>query len=159
DTRTGLTTQDLDVARRLRYADTPGVCVANNTDDQTFDSQADEIYNLGRGKTTNNSTMQNRGRPQLLDMIGERLPNQVVAEVVTPPVDSVMKVAIVGRRNVGKSTFVNTLAHAERMIVSEVAGTTRDSVDVRFELDGKQFIAIDTPGLKRTKSLATDVEF
>ena len=70
-----------------------------------------------------------------------------------------MKVAIVGRRNVGKSTFVNTLAQAERMIVSEVPGTTRDSVDVRFELDGKSFIAIDTPGLRRSKSITTDVDF
>jgi GTP-binding protein len=65
----------------------------------------------------------------------------------------------VGRRNVGKSTFVNTLAHAERMIVSEVPGTTRDSVDVRFELDGKAFTAIDTPGLKRGRSIANDVEY
>ncbi len=65
-----------------------------------------------------------------------------------------MKVAIVGRRNTGKSTFVNTLAQAERMIVSEVPGTTRDSVDVRFELDGKTFIAIDTAGVRRTKSIA-----
>ncbi len=70
-----------------------------------------------------------------------------------------MKVAIVGRRNVGKSTFVNTLADAERMIVSEVPGTTRDSVDVRFELDGKAFIAIDTPGLRRAKSVRTDIDF
>ncbi len=70
-----------------------------------------------------------------------------------------MKVAIVGRRNVGKSTFVNTLAQAERMIVSEVPGTTRDSVDVRFELDGKAFMAIDTPGLKRARSIGTDIEF
>ena len=70
-----------------------------------------------------------------------------------------MKVAIVGRRNVGKSTFINTLAQAERMIVSEVPGTTRDSVDVRFELDGKPFIAIDTPGLRRTKSITTDIDF
>ena len=60
-----------------------------------------------------------------------------------------MKVAIVGRRNTGKSTFINTLSQTERMIVSEIPGTTRDSVDVRFELDGKSFIAIDTPGLKR----------
>jgi GTP-binding protein len=73
--------------------------------------------------------------------------------------EPVMKVAIVGRRNVGKSTFVNTLVNAERMITSEVAGTTRDSVDVRFELDGKSFVAIDTPGLRRTKSIANDVEF
>ena len=77
----------------------------------------------------------------------------------SPPDEPEMKVAIVGRRNVGKSTFVNTLAQAERMIVSEVPGTTRDSVDVRFELDGKTFMAIDTPGLKRTRSIATDVDF
>ena len=70
-----------------------------------------------------------------------------------------MKVAIVGRRNTGKSTFVNTLSEAERMIVSEVPGTTRDSVDVRFELDGKTFVAIDTPGLKRQKSIASDIDF
>src|SRR5690606_10809031 len=73
--------------------------------------------------------------------------------------EAVMKVAIVGRRNVGKSTFVNTLAKAERMIVSEVPGTTRDSVDVRFDLDQKSFIAIDTPGLTRSRSIKTDVEF
>ena len=70
-----------------------------------------------------------------------------------------MKIAMVGRRNTGKSTLVNTLAQAERMIVSEVPGTTRDSVDVRFEMDGKAFIAIDTPGFRRGKSFATDVDF
>ena len=67
-------------------------------------------------------------------------------------------VFLLGALNTGKSTFVNTLASADRMIVSEVAGTTRDSVDVRFELDGKAFIAIDTPGLKRSKSVKTDAE-
>src|SRR4029079_5003177 len=92
---------------------------------------------------------------ELLKMIVERLP----AEKDLPPEDPTMKVAIVGRRNVGKSTFVNTLARAERMIVSEVPGTTRDSVDVRFELDGKTFVAIDTPGLKRMKSVRTDIDF
>ena len=76
-----------------------------------------------------------------------------------PPEEPVMKVAIVGRRNTGKSTFVNTLAKAERMIVSEVPGTTRDSVDVRFELDGKTFIAIDTAGVRRHKSIRTDIDF
>jgi GTP-binding protein len=70
-----------------------------------------------------------------------------------------MKVAIVGQRNVGKSTFVNTMAQADRMIVSEVPGTTRDSVDVHFEMDGKIFVAIDTPGLRRAKSIASDIEF
>jgi GTP-binding protein len=66
---------------------------------------------------------------------------------------------MVGRRNVGKSTFVNSLAHEERVITSPVAGTTRDSVDVRFEVDGRSFLAIDTPGLRRTKSRTTDIDF
>jgi GTP-binding protein len=70
-----------------------------------------------------------------------------------------MKVAIVGRRNVGKSTFINALAGSERMIVSEVPGTTRDSVDVRFEMDGQPFLAIDTPGVRKRKSVRKDVEF
>jgi GTP-binding protein len=60
---------------------------------------------------------------------------------------------------VGKSTFINALANAERVIVSEIPGTTRDSVDVRFELDGKSFVAIDTPGVRKRKSLANDIEF
>ena len=69
------------------------------------------------------------------------------------------KLAIVGRRNTGKSTFINALAQSERMIVSEVPGTTRDSVDVRFERDGKVFIAIDTAGVRRKSTTKTDIEF
>jgi GTP-binding protein len=92
-----------------------------------------------------------------MDLILERLPPKSDISHVVKTAE--MKMAIVGRRNTGKSTFVNTLAQAERMIVSEVPGTTRDSVDVRFELDGKQFVAIDTPGLKRTKSIRTDIDF
>jgi len=160
DTRAGLMGLDQEVARRLRYVDVPVICVANKADDSTFDTQADEFYKLGRGKLILASTMQNRGRQQLLDMIAERLPkvddHQQHEQHIEEPT---MKVAIVGRRNVGKSTFVNTLAQAERMITSEVAGTTRDSVDVRFELDGKSFVAIDTPGLRRNKSITTDVDF
>src|SRR6185312_10839050 len=103
------------------------------------------------------SAKENRGRQELLDLIVERLPPE--SALTPPPEEAIMKVAIVGRRNTGKSTFVNTLANAERMITSEVPGTTRDSVDVRFELDGKAFIAIDTPGLRRTKSISTDIDF
>ncbi|MCL5460083.1 50S ribosome-binding GTPase, partial [Loigolactobacillus coryniformis] len=69
------------------------------------------------------------------------------------------KIAIVGKRNVGKSTFINSLTESERMIVSEVAGTTRDSVDVRFERDGKTFIAIDTAGVRKKYTLANSIEF
>ncbi len=92
-------------------------------------------------------------------MIVERLPKDDGRPPRRDAEEPTMKVAIVGRRNVGKSTFVNTLAQAERMIVSEVPGTTRDSVDVRFELDGKSFMAIDTPGLKRTKSSSHRLDF
>ncbi len=158
DTRTGLLPLDQVVAQRLRYVKQPIICVANKADDHVLDSQADEFYRLGRGKLIRTSAHQNRGREQLLDMIAERLPdpqNGHAAEMNEPA----MKVAIVGRRNTGKSTLINTLAGAERMIVSEVPGTTRDSVDVRFEMDGKSFVAIDTPGLRRGKSVRTDIDF
>ncbi len=156
DTRAGLTPLDQDVARRLRYVDVPVICVANKTDAATLDSQADEFYKLGRGKLMKVSTRENRGKQELLDMILERLPQESLAEA---PPDPVMKVAIVGRQNTGKSTFINSLARAQRMIVSEVPGTTRDSVDVRFELDGKAFVAIDTPGMRRNKGVLDDIDF
>ncbi len=104
------------------------------------------------------STKQNRNRSILLNRIVDTLPELAEGAEDDRDAEPTMKVAIVGRRNVGKSTFVNTLAKAERMIVSEVPGTTRDSVDVRFELDGKAFIAIDTPGLRKGKS-QRDIDF
>jgi GTP-binding protein len=157
DTRTGLVPLDEEVARRLRYIDKPIILVANKADAESLDSQADEFYKLGRGKIIKVSTQQNRHQEELLRMILQRLPplTQEEEDIEEP----VMKMAIVGRRNTGKSTFVNTAARAERCIVSEVPGTTRDSVDVRFELDGKTFMAIDTPGLKRSKSVKTDIDF
>ncbi len=158
DAREGLMPMDQEVSKRLRYTDAPVICVANKADDPTIDPGADDFYKLGRGKLLCTSTTQNRNKQELLDLILERLP-PALAEDTEPPADADMKVAIVGRRNVGKSTFVNTLAQAERMIVSEVPGTTRDSVDVRFELDGKKFVAIDTPGLKRGRSISSDLEF
>jgi len=157
DTQAGRLPLDDQVARRLRYVDTPVICVANKTDGPSLDSQADEFYRLGRGKLVRCSTTANRHRQELLDLIIQRLPDVEGGDSAPP--EAVMKVAIVGRRNVGKSTFVNTLAKARRMIVSEVPGTTRDSVDVRFELDGKVFLAIDTPGLRRQGSIRTDVDF
>jgi GTP-binding protein len=157
DTREGLVPLDDDVAKRLRYINVPILCVANKTDTPALSSQADEFYRLGR-KVIQVSAKEGRGKDELLEAIHERLPPATDEDEPPPPAD-VMKVAIVGRRNTGKSTLVNTLAQAERMIVSEVPGTTRDSVDVRFELDGKAFIAIDTPGFRRAKSVATDIDF
>jgi GTP-binding protein len=145
------------VARRLRYATAPVLCVANKTDHEGLQGQADEFYRFGR-KIVAVSTTQHRGKRPLLDAILERLPSTTDEEQELLG-DPEMRVAMVGRRNTGKSTLVNTLAQSDRMIVSEVPGTTRDSVDVRFEMDGKAFIAIDTPGLRRRKSVKTDVDF
>ncbi len=156
DTKTGILPLDGEVARRLRYIDKPTLCVANKTDGPTQDTEADQFYKLGRGKLVRVSTKANRNRDMLLEMIVSRLPEPKTMEAVEEPE---MKAAIVGRRNVGKSTFVNSLVNAERMIVSEVPGTTRDSVDVRFELDGKSFIAIDTPGMRRTVSVRSNIDF
>lgn len=156
DARSGLAPQDYRVVERVRRLPVPVLGVVNKTDDATFDSQTAEFYKLGFDRLILVSTLQNRNRQELLDAIVAALPPQTGPVGTEQPV---MKVAIVGRRNVGKSTFVNTLAHEERCIVSEVPGTTRDSVDVRFELDGKSFVAIDTPGLRRRKSVSTDIDF
>ena len=156
DCRDGQVPLDDEVAKRLRYVTAPVFVVANKADTPVLETQADEFYRLGR-KIVRVSAMENRGKSDLLDAIYERLPEPSPED--EPPEEPLMKLAIVGRRNVGKSTLVNTLAQAERMIVSEVPGTTRDSVDVRFELDGKAFMAIDTPGFRRNKSISTDVEF
>ncbi|MCH7752667.1 MAG: ribosome biogenesis GTPase Der [Planctomycetes bacterium] len=152
DTRAGLVPLDEEVARRLRHVDVPVICVANKSDDRKLDDLAADFYRLGRGKIIPVSTQQNRNRAVLLNIVLERLPPEESSEKEAAEAQPEMKVAIVGRRNVGKSTFVNTLAQAQRMIVSEVPGTTRDSVDVRFDLDGKAFVAIDTPGIRRPQS-------
>jgi GTP-binding protein len=157
DARTGISPADEDIGRRLQYLDKPIILVVNKTDNEALDIQADEFYKLGRGRMMKVSTRENRGKRELLDAIHAKLPLFKLFEDV--PEEPVMKVAIVGRRNTGKSTFVNTLAKAERMIVSEIPGTTRDSVDVRFELDGKTFIAIDTAGVRRHRSIRTDIDF
>jgi GTP-binding protein len=155
DLRDGIAPLDLEVAERLRHVGKPVVLVANKADDAKYDAQAAEFFKLGFGEPLAVSTLQNRNREMLLETIVAQLP----AADTAPPSEPAMKLAIVGRRNTGKSTFVNALAQADRVIVSEVAGTTRDSIDVRYELDGKTFVAIDTPGLRRTKSIQTDVDF
>lgn len=158
DVKEGLTTLDEEVGRRLRNIDVPILCIANKADADKHDELANDFYRLGRGKIVPVSTKENRHRSVLLNLILERLPAGM-ADEENADEEPEMKVAIVGRRNVGKSTFVNTLSQTKRMIVSEVAGTTRDSVDVRFELDGKAFVAIDTPGLRRKASRGASIDF
>ena len=155
DVQTGLMPLDELVAERLRAIERPVILVANKADQDHQDIHAEEFHKLGRGRLITVSTTQNRNREDLLQLIVDRLPEADDESVE----EAKMKLAIVGRRNVGKSTFVNTLSEADRMIVSEVPGTTRDSVDVHFEIDGQTFIAIDTPGLRKRKSQRTDLEF
>jgi GTP-binding protein len=156
DVRAGLVPLDEKVAERLRRVNKPVLLVANKADTPQLEPQAADFYRLGLGHVICVSAQQNRGREQLLHQILERLPEMgsTVADA-----DNALKVAIVGRRNTGKSTFINCLARAERVIVSEVPGTTRDSVDVRFERDGKVLIAIDTAGVRHKGRIASDIDF
>jgi GTPase len=156
DCRSGVVPLDEEVAKRLRYLTVPVLVVVNKADAPSLEAEGNAFYRFGR-KLIYVSAKENRGKDELLEEIHSRLAK--MPEDDAPPAEPTIKLAIVGRRNVGKSTFVNTLAQAERMIVSEVPGTTRDSVDVRFELDGKTFMAIDTPGFRRSKSVNTDIDF
>ena len=106
DTRAGLLPLDEEVAKRLRYIDKTIICVANKTDDSSFDTQAYEFYKLGRGKLIRVSAAQNRNRQELMNMIIERLPSPAASDAAEAK-EPTMKVAIVGRRNTGKSTFVD----------------------------------------------------
>jgi GTP-binding protein len=155
DIRDELMPLDEDVAARLRYVHTPVILVMNKADTPEFDMRGAEFYKLGRGKPIAVSTHQNRNKKALLKLIDTMLPSGDAHK----PVDAEMKIAVVGRPNTGKSTFINTLARAERMIVSERPGTTRDAVDVRFELDGMQFLAIDTAGVRRKAKIRDNLDF
>jgi GTP-binding protein len=156
DVRDGIVPLDEEVARRLRTVGKPVVFAANKADTDKLGTLAGEFPRLGFGDPVRVSAEQKLGRQDLLEAVLEVLPTDT-GEL--PPGDPALKVAIVGRRNVGKSTFINSLAEDERVIVSEVPGTTRDSVDVRFERDGKSFVAIDTAGVRKKTSIADGIEY
>ena len=118
DIQTGLMPLDELVTERLRGIERPVILVANKADQEHQDIHAEEFHKLGRGRLVTVSTTQNRNRNELMDLIVDRLPEPEEEEASDPQ----MKLTIVGRRNVGKSTFVNTLSEADRMIVSEVPG-------------------------------------
>jgi len=157
EARSGLMPLDEVVAGRLRHVGKPVILVVNKCDTPPLESQVGEFHKLGHGEPLPVSAQQNRGWHRLLDRILEVLPP--APQTQAPPDAEPLKLAIVGRRNTGKSTFINCLAREERVIVSEVPGTTRDSVDVRFERDGQAFLAIDTAGVRRRRSVTNDVEF
>jgi GTP-binding protein len=155
DAQEGVTPLDRQVASRLRARaqEIPLILVANKVDAPKHLANVNELYELGRGEPIPVSAKEGFGRSDLLDRVAEKL--WPTGEVEVEPV---MKLAVVGRRNVGKSTFVNAIAREERVIVSEVPGTTRDAVDVRFEKDGREFVVIDTAGLQRRSRIKDSIE-
>lgn len=156
DSRAGIVPLDEIVAERLRGAGKPILMVANKTDTEKLIPQAAEFHRFGFGNVIHVSAKQSLGKAELLRRILQVLPEE---DDTPPPQEPALKVAIVGRRNTGKSTFINGLAQEERTIVSEVEGTTRDSVDIQFQQDGRTIVAIDTAGVRYKGSIKTDVDF
>ncbi|MGA2093347.1 MAG: ribosome biogenesis GTPase Der [Sedimentisphaerales bacterium] len=155
DIREGLTTLDETIARLLRKHSLNIVGVANKADSPKQFPEAGIFGKLGFGEFVCVSAKNNVNRALLLDAILDRVKNIES----TKPVEPAMKIAIVGKRNAGKSSLVNAILGTERVIVSEIPGTTRDAIDIRFEKDGKTIIVIDTPGVRKKGKLSGDIEF
>lgn len=157
DVRTGITPLDQEVARRLRPLEVPILLVANKSEGDKLQWDVDSFRQLGVAGDPIAISAQNGERiDELVDAILDRLPEGSLDAVRPNPA---LKLAVVGRRNAGKSTFVNSLAREERMIVSEVPGTTRDAVDVVLERDGETVVVIDTAGVRKKSSFEDAIDF
>jgi len=156
DVRDGVTPLDKKITQLLRKHDLDVIGVANKADSAKLFPAAGEFTRLGFGEFLCISAQNNLNKTVLLDEIFERL---VEHETTGAPPEPVMKIAMVGKRNAGKSSIVNAIAGTERVIVSEVPGTTRDAVDVRIEKDGKTIIVIDTAGVRKKAKMADNIEF
>lgn len=156
DAREGFVPLDQAVVKWLRGCGKPVLLLANKADAANTRVDLGDFHAIGFGEPLLVSALHRRGEDELKDLIVRQI--RPLAEGQSPG-DPVMKLALVGRRNVGKSTFINALAGQERVIVSEVPGTTRDAVDVRFERDGRTYLAIDTAGVRKKNKLADDIEF
>ena len=156
DVREGVMPPDRAVADRLRKYDRHVILVANKVDHASLTAEIGELHALGFGEPVAVSAKHSIGLAELLEAIDRRLGDDVSGQA---PARAVMKLAIVGKRNAGKSTFINALAGQERVIVSEKPGTTRDSVDVTVELDGRTFTLIDTAGVRKRRRVSGDIDF
>ena len=169
DGKDGLSPIDSDLARTLRKSRKPIVLVVNKIDDDKHESLAAEFDALGFEQIVSISAEHNRGISDLLGVVDQLLPSpaQSVSQpsLVTPERSEggtlnsqPLAIAIVGRPNVGKSSLINAIVQSERAIVSELPGTTRDSVDISYQRDGRRFLFIDTAGIRRRGKLSSSVE-
>ncbi len=155
DVRDGIVPLDEEVAELIRRHRNRVTLVVNKVDQPHLLTGVSDFARLGFGDPIPVSATQNVNRRELI----EHIVGKVRDAPADAPGDPVMKIALVGRRNTGKSTFINALAQEERVIVSEVPGTTRDAIDVRFQMSGRTLIAIDTAGVRKKSKLADAIEF
>jgi GTP-binding protein len=156
DAQEGLTQLDREAAAFLRRSGRPILVVANKVDHERYEAGAHESSELGLGGAALVSARFGLGIADLGDAIAARLP---AGDQDAAPGPDLLKVAIVGQRNAGKSTLLNAVLGEERVIVSEVPGTTRDSVDVPATVAGRAFLAIDTAGARKENRVADSIEF
>lgn len=155
DVDTGITDWDMDVANILRRTKVPVILVANKVDNSGMEYVAAEFYKLGLGDPQCISAATGGGTGDLLDLIVEKLPKEDKEELD----DDLPRFAVVGRPNAGKSSLVNAFLGEDRNIVTEIAGTTRDSIYTRFNKFGFDFYLVDTAGIRRKNKVTEDLEF
>ena len=155
DNETGITDWDEDVAQILRRASVPILLVANKIDNSGRSYEAAEFYKLGLGDPICVSAITGGGTGDLLDIILEKLEDVPEEEVD----DNLPRFAVVGRPNVGKSSIINAFIGEDRNIVTEIAGTTRDSIYTRYNKFGFDFYLVDTAGIRRKNKVSEDLEF
>jgi GTPase len=154
DARDGLHPDDIDLADRLRRVKKPVLLVANKADEERREQAASEFFRLGLGEPFPVSAYHGRGVGDLMDKVASLIPEANPQEAE----EGTIKVAIVGKPNVGKSTLLNALAGEDRAIVDSTPGTTRDAVDTTIDFNGQSVILIDTAGIKRAGKIEAGIE-
>ncbi|WP_221586290.1 ribosome biogenesis GTPase Der [Microbacterium sp. G2-8] len=157
DSRVGATSTDEHVVRLLRGTDKPVFLVANKVDDASHEAEAAALWNLGLGEPHPVSAIHGRGVADMLDAVMEKTPK--ISAVAKHEIGGPRRVAILGRPNVGKSSLLNKAAGEERVVVNELAGTTRDPVDEIVELGGKKWTLVDTAGIRRRVHMQQGADF
>ncbi|MDE7209454.1 MAG: ribosome biogenesis GTPase Der [Clostridia bacterium] len=152
DGRAGMTANDIEVAEFLRMSSKPVTIAVNKLDNNEQDTIYD-FYSLGVGDVVGISAEQSKGIGDLLDIVTENLPKSNPDEQ-----EEIINIAIVGKPNAGKSSITNKLLGYERVIVSDIAGTTRDAIDTAFEWNGKKFNLIDTAGIRKKSAVDEGIE-